>query len=754
MKIIFYGADCTGNGANVLYPYKIVAENAEQLAEAVCKDHIAALCKNNYRSGENFISAVSIDMDVDNDFSNNPADWMTPEKMAEISGLGDTQFACTPSRHNMKQKDSYSPRPRFHVQFVINEAFDVNKVAKLKRDIFTRYPFFDEKSLDAVRSMFGAKVSAEDVLWHEGSLTIDELFNDDFAALQYDTIPEGSRNSTMSHFAGCVLKRYGICDEAYRIFLERAGCCSPALPDNELSSIWKSACKFYKTSVVTQEGYISPDKYASTDSSSWDEPLPLTAEKLPEFPIDALPSALRDYASCVAESTQTSVDMAAVGVLTTASACMRNLYKVEGKPDWQEPTNIYSVIIADPSERKSANIALCTKPIDEYVYEYNSTHRVEFEMSRATKQRLENKRSALISGSKKKGSCAEDFNDELRDVVEQLVNFEEKKPMRVYVDDTTPEKLVETLSENNSAASIISSEGGIFDVLSGSYSNKVNIDVFLKAYSGDNISVDRIMRNSITVKAPCLTMLLSVQPVVISDLMKNSKFRHRGLTARFLYTTPKSLAGDRNFNSKPIPYTAYDAYKQVIYDILSEKRDNNAEIIRLTKDAVPVLEDFYNWVEKMIVGEFSFYSDWIGKLVGNTLRIAGVMARCSVNRRGNALLEAPIKITPEIMRNAIRIGRYFFAHAINAYSSMGVYANFKSYSKALDKIKEKNLRTITRRDLMRNCRWLSSADEAQDILNALEDYCYVKLIAVDPSDKLRGCKARNFTYAVNPKVFS
>ena len=486
---------------------------------------------------------------------------------------------------------------------------------------------------------------------------------------------------------------------------------------------------------------------------SWDEPISISRETLPDFPINALPKALREYALAVSESTQTSVDMAAVGTLTVVSACMRNLYKVEGSPEWHEPTNIYSVIIADPSERKSANIVLVKKPIDEFVKEYNAAHKVEFEMSKATKQRLENKKNSLLSTSKKKG--ADDFNDELRGVVEQLVNFEEKKPLKVYVDDTTPEKLVETLAGNNNAISIISSEGGIFDVLSGAYSSKVNIDVFLKAYSGENISVDRIMRTSLSVEDACLTILLSVQPVVIGDLMKNKRFRHRGLTARFLYTHPRTLVGERKLNTRPMAPAVYEAYKKVVYNILKEERGAKPEIIRLTDGARKCLAEYYDWAEQMMSGEFSFYGDWMGKLVGNTLRIAGIMARASVHKTDAFLeIDKPIFITEEVMSNAVLIGKYFMAHSISAYSKMGVYSHSLVLIKALKKMQEKNEGIICRRELMRICRWIPSADEAQTILASLEDYGYLRLIAVDDSDKIRGGRPRNPVYAVHPMAFS
>lgn len=71
---------------------------------------------------------------------------------------------------------------------------------------------------------------------------------------QADVIPEGRRNSTLSHFAGLVIKRYGDTHEAYEIFLAEAAKCSPPVEDNELNGIWKSALGFGHK-VEKQEGY-------------------------------------------------------------------------------------------------------------------------------------------------------------------------------------------------------------------------------------------------------------------------------------------------------------------------------------------------------------------------------------------------------------------------------------------------------------------------------------------------------------------
>ena len=92
-------------------------------------------------------------------------------------------------------------------------------------------------------------------MWHEGEITIDCIVKP-----QEKSIPQGQRNSTMSHFAGRVVKRYGATEKAHQIFMEEADKCDPPLPDEELASIWQSACRFAEK-VQSQEGYVSPEDY-------------------------------------------------------------------------------------------------------------------------------------------------------------------------------------------------------------------------------------------------------------------------------------------------------------------------------------------------------------------------------------------------------------------------------------------------------------------------------------------------------------
>ena len=252
MQMTLYTADCCGNKENVIYPHKCVVKSADDFKVAVGRDHVCAAFRNNHRGKERFIASDVDVMDCDNDHSENPDDWITPESLAVI--LEGVCCAVAPSRHNMKPKGQYTARPRFHVYFPHPEITDADQCRRLKENIHRQFPFFDDGALDAARFIYGNPV--DDVIWQEGDVTIDFWFKD-------RSIPEGSRNNTLSLFAGRVLKRYGISEKSHEIFLEEAAKCSPPLPDEELSKIWRSACTFTRK-VQKQDGYVPPEEYGNS----------------------------------------------------------------------------------------------------------------------------------------------------------------------------------------------------------------------------------------------------------------------------------------------------------------------------------------------------------------------------------------------------------------------------------------------------------------------------------------------------------
>ena len=100
MKLIIYSADVTGVQDNCTYPHRNEISDASALKKAVRRDHVCAEYKNCYRGKENYITSNCVVMDVDNDHTENPDEWITPEALAEE--YPDIRFVICYSRSHMK----------------------------------------------------------------------------------------------------------------------------------------------------------------------------------------------------------------------------------------------------------------------------------------------------------------------------------------------------------------------------------------------------------------------------------------------------------------------------------------------------------------------------------------------------------------------------------------------------------------------------------------------------------------------------
>ncbi len=269
MKLTVYTANCAGDAKNCMYPNEMLIMDAAGVAQASKLDQVFAKYKGNTRSIDNFLESDVIPLDCDNDHSENPDEWETPESLSEK--LEDIDHVIIPSRHHMLPKGKKAARPRMHVLFPIQRCTDQAMYAAIKKAVQKRYDIFDGNAVDSARFFFASDVEEADIIWHEGFLQIDETLDEsdeleeelEEAEEQIGTggpILEGSRNNTMSRFAGRVLKKYGICDKARQVYLQRAEQCDPPLSERELNSIWASAVKFVKK-VQGQDGYVPPEQY-------------------------------------------------------------------------------------------------------------------------------------------------------------------------------------------------------------------------------------------------------------------------------------------------------------------------------------------------------------------------------------------------------------------------------------------------------------------------------------------------------------
>ncbi len=353
--------------------------------------------------------------------------------------------------------------------------------------------------------------------------------------------------------------------------------------------------------------------------------VPLTPQwsDLPAFPVDALPDVIRNYVSAVAEHSQTAPDMAAVISLGVLATCLQGKYKIEGTPGYFEPLSLYTVVIAAPGERKSSVMRDMTTFLYEYEQEYNKAHSMEIRENHLQRESLERQISGLQKKLERKES--REMELELRQLQEQLEETPELKPVRFFADDCSSEALTSLMAANNGVFSVISTEGGIFDIMAGRYSNKSNIDVWLKGHCGDAIYVDRMTREAECIMHPALSAILSIQPSVLDEIMSNTTMTGRGLqfpTSCMRPHHPELAAG---LCTQPIPPEVIAAYRSLIFRLMALPIGGDAQTVHLSEKAVDLMADYFQEHEKFLVGEGQAISDWASKYIGAVLRIAGLL---------------------------------------------------------------------------------------------------------------------------------
>lgn len=723
----------------------VVVESLEDFKKVILKDYACAVYKNNHRSIDDFLYADAIVFDIDNDHSENPDDWITPDKVSSF--FDDVPIYIQYSRNHMKIKNGKPARPKFHIIMPIDKVTDAKEYRTMKEKVYSIFPFVDGQALDSARLLFGTAEPNVDYIDGTRTLTdfLKEYDNEAKFAQLGETIPEGSRNKTMHSIALKLLTRYGLCSESLDKYREASTKCSPPLENDELNTIWKSALKYYKV-IKSQKDYIPPEQFTN---DSWDKLVPLDEVVLPAFPIDALPEVLRNYVSDVAESTQTPIDMAGVASLALMSIAMQPRYKVVGKADWEEQLSLYCMIVAEPSDRKSAVFNQIIKVIQSFEAEYNEHHSIDVLKSQEEHSSLEKKYKKASKDYENGKITKEEYDEAFRKYSTHKVI----KPISLTLDDVTSESLTNEIESQDGCIALVSSEGGIFDIISGSYTNFPNIDIFLKGYSGDFIKVSRIGRPSLYVKNPRLTILLTVQPKVLESVVNNGTFTGRGLSARFLYSVPKSLVGSRKFETKPIDFDNKKRFSDLIHEILKEPKSSTV-YITLANDAYSLLKDYYEEFESRLITDLKDIGGWAGKLVGNILRISALITRAR-NVKYDAFLYTPSTddsaewmVQKEDMESAIKLGNYFLEHARYAFDFMDDNTTKKQALNFLEKLKASKVNEISFREASRMCKFMNKKENATAVINLLSDYGYLR-------EKRGTSRAHNkgIIYEVNPAIY-
>ncbi|GAB3380694.1 YfjI family protein [Amycolatopsis echigonensis] len=422
-----------------------------------------------------------------------------------------------------------------------------------------------------------------------------------------------------------------------------------------------------------------------------DKPAPLsTVQALSVFPLAALPAWLADYTEAVAEMLQVPVDLPGSLGLAVLSTVAGGRVTVSVREGWNEQPNIYTVVIMEPSARKSPAFTAMTEPIRELERELRIEAKHQIEAARMQQQVAQSTRDkAQKAAAELIGDDAADADREraIAEAVDAALAadaIEVPAQPQLIVDDITVQKVATILAQQGGRLAVLSDEGTIFENIAGRYSGNVNAEVFLKGYTGTELRVDRGDRSEF-VSRPALTLGLTIQPTVIEDLPQ--KLRGNGFLARILFSRPVPMSGRRKARTAAVPADVAAAYNTKLLSIAHQLYGFDDPVsLTFSPAADNLMVEIQEEIEPKLdpaTGEWAHIADWAGKLAGQTARIAGLLH----------LAEHPLNpwnthVSEDTVANAWCVARYYAAHAQATLEQIGADGTVRNAKAILSRISD------------------------------------------------------------------
>ncbi len=352
----------------------------------------------------------------------------------------------------------------------------------------------------------------------------------------------------------------------------------------------------------------------------------------PVFPIESLPGAFGAVAKAMVDQFQCGKNLPGMAVLGALNAAIGTRFVV-----WNPviikatPSNIFQIAVAKSGDGKSQVMNYAFRPIQEYEDEV-ATHwkNVIRPEALASKQLIEMEIAQIKSDYKAKIKKADQVRQAAKDgeaspapydgtpgmpsveailspgaaelgeedkgpvkarlteLNKQLADVERKLVQpRLIVDDCTPEKMASLMAFAPYLVSATPEARKAIEVLLGRYSSKDKDqpadEVFVKAYSGDKITVDRQGSGSFDVPSPCLSVLWMVQPGMVDRVLSTAALKDSGFLQRCLFGHSEGITG--NFEeSIRVPQEVFEAYRSTLRMVLRHD-PSSPQVIKMTLEA-------------------------------------------------------------------------------------------------------------------------------------------------------------------------
>ena len=369
--------------------------------------------------------------------------------------------------------------------------------------------------------------------------------------------------------------------------------------------------------------------------------------KTPDFPIHIFPQQIQQIITCYCSTLNLNIDYAAVTVLYAFSVALGGHYILTVKRGWTELPTLFVALVGKPGINKSGPISIFTQPLEK--------------LEKHLFKRFLDEYSIF-----KKGRSGKKENGDLSTITDEPVR------RQLVIKDATQEAMLKALYDNPHGFA------GIYDELAAFLKsfNKYKTgggdeEVMLSLFSGKSISVNRKSSEPIFIEKPFVSIIGSIQPQVLINLLGNNKIDN-GLTHRFLFAFPDSVIRE-DLSDDDVPEYIEELYQTFINRILISDFFHAdgypAHKITLSKDGYEAYKIFRRRINETINNEKSdAISGIYAKLDTYSLRIALIL---HVIRTGCKEPEInPYQVSAETFRKAAELIEYFEHNALKVFKLM------------------------------------------------------------------------------------
>lgn len=479
-----------------------------------------------------------------------------------------------------------------------------------------------------------------------------------------------------------------------------------------------------------------------TETEQAEDPLSVS------FPTEAFPGGIEKYLKSVVAYSQVDTAMTFSAALATFALCMQGKYMVSypSGNGWKEHLCLYLVIVAEPGETKSGTFGAVNRPIrawqDEKRADYEKSRNLYLQEKQAKEEKQANLRKALAK-LETDPQEKQQYHEELKAITDELTELQAPISPNFIVPDTTVEALADLMKKTGGSAGVFGSEGDFFKIITGLYNHGMcnNLQLILNAYDGDEYTMQRVSRE-IHLPHPLLSFCLMLQPNLYQETFANAELRGRGLLARFLTCTPKSMAGKRDKRSTAtLDAVNYVAYEKAMAHFLNLQQDSEKEppVLTWEQDAKERMLDYMQKIENsMRKGEaMEKHKDFASKAGAVAMRIAGILHLLQTYS-----LEQIPPITKETAEKAIKVHRFFFAEKLKEIREFETKED-KLEEKLWERIKKETIlkekACVSVREIhqsLRSTKELKRKEDFELYLQALAEKNYIQVEEVEKKKSL------------------